>query len=143
MMGSSEDGDGKGANKYGVTGMTDGPGSVSTLILVVVRSTERGGGKLLLPEEDKLSDLDVDVAKGDDKGVDGDDEGAAEARAAAKRMRTAADHMDMERAHPVAPLWKTGKGMDCNGGNRKEELYGSVTGTLLLPFKLEVRGQTD
>jgi hypothetical protein len=41
-MGGSEDGDGKGKKGYGVTGMIDGPGSVSTLILVVVRSTEEG-----------------------------------------------------------------------------------------------------
>jgi hypothetical protein len=41
-MGGSEDGDGKGTKGYGVTGMIDGPGSVSTLILVVVRSTEEG-----------------------------------------------------------------------------------------------------
>jgi len=35
-MGGSEDGDGNGTKGYGVTGMTDGPGSVSMLILVVV-----------------------------------------------------------------------------------------------------------
>jgi hypothetical protein len=111
-MGGSEDGDGKGAKRYGVTGMTDGPDSVSTLILVVV-STEEGGDELLFPEEDKLDRLDVDDGEVD-KGVDGDNdgpecvddkdecdekedevegEGAAEARAAAKRMKTAADHM--------------------------------------------------
>ena len=64
-MGGSEDGDGKGAKGYGVTGMIDGPGSVSTLILVVVRSTEEGRGELLLPEEDKLAGLDVDVTEED------------------------------------------------------------------------------
>ena len=60
-MGGSEDGDGKGAKGYGVTGMIDGPGSVSTLRLVVVRGTEEGRGEILLPEEDKLAGLDVDV----------------------------------------------------------------------------------
>lgn len=62
-MGGSEDGDGKGAKVYGVTGMIDGPGSVSTLMLVVVGSTEEGGGELLLPEENKLVELDVDVTE--------------------------------------------------------------------------------
>jgi hypothetical protein len=108
-MGGSEDGDGKGTKRYGVTGMEEGPGSVSTLILVVV-SAEEGGGELelLLPEEDRLGRLDVDDDEVD-KGVDGDDdkdeydekedevggEGAAEARAAARRMRTAEGHMDV------------------------------------------------
>jgi hypothetical protein len=118
-MGGSEDGDGKGAKEYGVTGMIDGPGSVSTLILVVVRSTEEGGGEILLPE-DKLVGLDVDVREEDkdcgervgggrDKGVCGDDDGdvlgcvngkedvgAAEARtAAARRTRMTEAHMDV------------------------------------------------
>jgi hypothetical protein len=57
-MGGSKDGDGKGAKRYGATGMVDGPGSVSTLILVVVGSTD--GGELLLPEEDELARLDGD-----------------------------------------------------------------------------------
>ena len=101
-MGGSEDGDGKGANGYGVTGMADGPGSMSTLILVVVRNTEESRGELLIPEEEKLGRLDVDVTEGDDKGSDGDDEGSAEARAVARRIRTAADHMDMEWGLSVA-----------------------------------------
>jgi hypothetical protein len=109
-MGGSDDGDGNGAKGYGVTGTIDGPGSVSTLMLVVVRSTEEeGGGELLLPEEDTLVGLDVEVREEDkdcgvrvdgdwDKGVcggdDGDvlgsvngkeDGGAAEARTAAVR----------------------------------------------------------
>jgi hypothetical protein len=101
-MGGSEDGDGKGAKGYGVTGMIDGPDSVITLILVVV--TEEDGGGLLLPEEDKLAELDVDVTEeendcdelvdgGRDKGVGGDDnddggkknEGTTDARTAAAR----------------------------------------------------------
>jgi hypothetical protein len=122
-MGGPEDGDGKGAKAYGVAGMTDGPGSVSTLMLVVV------GGELLLLEDDELAELDVDVTAGDndcggrvdsegDKGVDGDDddapdgkgegdedgverEGAAEARAAARRMRRAEDHIDVQWEHPA------------------------------------------
>ena len=102
-MGGPEDGDGKGAKGYGVTGMVDGPGSVSTE---------------LLPEEDKLVGLDVGVREEDkdcgervdcgrDKGVctdnDGDvlgsvngeeDGGAAETRAAAaKRTRMTEAHM--------------------------------------------------
>ena len=101
-MGGSEDGDGKGANRYGVTGMADGPGSVSTLILVIVRNTEESRGELLIPEEDKLGKLDVDVTEGDDEGLDGDDEGSAEARAVARKIRTAADHMDMEWGPSVA-----------------------------------------
>jgi hypothetical protein len=63
--------------------MIDGPGSVSTLILVVVR-TEEGVDELLLPEKDKLARLDVGTTEGDDdcggrvdgerdKGVDGED----------------------------------------------------------------------
>ena len=82
-MGGSEDGEGNGEKVYRVIGMTDGPGSVSTLILVVVR-TEEGVDELLLPEKDKLVGLDVGVTEGDDdcggrvdgerdKGVDGDD----------------------------------------------------------------------
>jgi hypothetical protein len=137
-MGGSEDGDGKGAKGYGVTGMIDGPGSVSTLILVVVRRTEEGRGELLLPEEDKLAGLDVDVTEeenecgervggGLDKGVecndDGDapgcvdgkeDEGAGEARtAAARRTRMAKAHMDVQWGQPVDQLDQlgmTGKG---------------------------------
>jgi hypothetical protein len=100
--------------------MTDGPGSVSTVVLV-------------LPE-DKLAELDVDVTEGDndcgervdgkrDKGVgsdkyDGDDapkgvankiegnrkedvdktdsESAAEARAAIRRVGMAEDRMDVQ-----------------------------------------------
>jgi hypothetical protein len=65
-MGGPEDGEGKGAKRYGVTGMIEGPGSVSTLILVVVRGTEEGGGELLLPEEERLARLDVDVTEEDD-----------------------------------------------------------------------------
>ena len=114
--------------------MIDGPGSVSTLILVVVRSTEEGGGELLLPEEEILAGLDVDVTEEDndcggrvdggwDKGMDGDDdgdapgcvdgkedEGAGEVRtAAARRTRMAKAHIDVQWGHPVE-LGRTGKG---------------------------------
>jgi hypothetical protein len=113
-MGGSEDGDGKGTNAYGVTGMTDGLASVSTLILVVVEGAEGSRGEVLFPEYDKLVELDIDVTEGDkdcgervdgrrDKGVgkckgkeDEDkveNEGAAKARAAARSMSTADDHM--------------------------------------------------
>ena len=82
--GGSEDGDGKGEKAYRVTGTTDGPGSVSTLVL---------------------------VRTGDDYGesVDDDDvesEGVAEARAAARRMRTAEGHMGVE---PVDLIWEDGE----------------------------------
>jgi hypothetical protein len=116
-MGGSEDGDGKGAKGYGVTGMIDGPGSVSTLVLVVVRSTAEGGGTLLLPEEDILDvgvreddkDSGERVDGGRDKGactdndsdvlgsVNGkEDGGTAETRAAAaRRTRMTEAHMDV------------------------------------------------
>ena len=121
-MVGSEDGDGNGAKGYGVTGMIDGPDSVSTLILVlvVVRSTEEeGGGELPPPEEDILVGLDVDVREEDkdcgvcvdggrDKGVCGgndsdvlgcvdgkEDGGAAKTRtAAARRTMMTEAHMD-------------------------------------------------
>jgi hypothetical protein len=128
--------------------MIDGPGSVNTLILVVVRSTEEGGGELLLPEEDKLAGLDVDVTEEDDdcgervdggwdKGVGGDDdgdapecvdgkedEGAGEARtAAARRTRMAKVHMDVQWGYPMDQLGETGQGWDRKGENcRRKEL---------------------
>jgi hypothetical protein len=79
-MGGTEDGDGKGSKVYGVTGMTDGPGSVSTLILGVVRSTEEGRGELLFPKENGLAGLGI--------------EGMPDARAATMRARTAEVHMN-------------------------------------------------
>jgi hypothetical protein len=119
-IGGSEEGDGKGANGYEVTGMTDGPSSVSALIPRVV-STEGGRGGLLL-SEDELAGLDVDVTEvdndrsgrvacGDDgpAWVDDKDEGngkkdedkvdgecAAEARAATRRARTGMVHMNVK-----------------------------------------------
>ena len=39
-MGGCEDGEGKGKKGYGVVGMTDGPGCVSTLMLVPVVVSE-------------------------------------------------------------------------------------------------------
>ena len=57
----SDDGEWKGAKAYGVLGMTDGPGSVSTLILVVVEGAEEDVDELLLPEEDKLAGLDFGI----------------------------------------------------------------------------------
>jgi hypothetical protein len=129
-MGGSEDGDGKGAKVYVVTGMIDGPGCVSTLILAVVRSTEEGGGELLLPEEDISAGLDVDVTEEDndcgervnggrDKGagddddgdapgcVDGEDGGTAEARTAAtRRTKIAKARINVQWGHcgPVGPV---------------------------------------
>ena len=122
-MGGSDDGEGNGANAYRVIGMADGPGSVSTLILVIVR-TEEGVDALLLPEKDKLAALGVGVKEGGNDGrrVDGEcdkivvdgkeeckgedkdkwvSEGAAAARAATKRTRTAEDHINLQWGNPV------------------------------------------
>ena len=112
-IGGSDDGEGKGANAYGVLGMTDGPGSVSTLILVVVEGTEEDVDELLLPKADKLARLDVVVTK-KDEGVEkeGEDklegEVVASARAAARRTRTAGDHMDVNGG----TLWASWRGRE-------------------------------
>jgi len=67
-MGGCEEGEGKGTKMYGVVGMTDGPGCVSTLILVdvVVAGAEDGvleevsdgedEGEVTLTEWDELRD---------------------------------------------------------------------------------------
>lgn len=83
--------------------MTDGPGSVSTLILVV-RNTEVGGGTLLFPEENGLAELGIEGMTewvGDKGGGDGESdvdevesEGTADARAATMRVRMAKVHMN-------------------------------------------------
>ena len=88
--GGSEDGDGKGEKAYRVTGMTDGPVSVSTLVLV--RTGDDCGERV---------DGDGD---GDDDDVES--EGVAEAHAAARRMRTAEAHMDVG---PVDLIWEDGE----------------------------------
>jgi hypothetical protein len=114
----SDDGDGKGAKGCEVIGMIDGPGSVSTLVPKVV-STEGDRGELLFPEYE-LAGLDVDFTEVDDDfsgrlagGDDGPgwvndkDEGSgkededkmeedAETRAATRRAKMAADHMDVD-----------------------------------------------
>jgi hypothetical protein len=84
--------------------MTNGPGSVSTLILVVVGSTEVGRGELLFLEENEPDELCIegvpewfgDKGEGDgEKDVDKlENEGTADARAAAKRVRRAEVHMN-------------------------------------------------
>ena len=84
--------------------MTDGPGSVCTLILVVVRSTEVGRGELLFPEENKPAELGIDGVPewfGDKGEGDGEkvidkleSEGTANARVATKRVRRAEVHMN-------------------------------------------------
>ena len=89
--------------------MADGPGSVSTLILVVVEGTEEDVDEMLLAEEDKLAGLDVGVTDDDDDDRGGG-EGAAVALAAARRMRTAENHMDVEWGHPVDQLGRIRKG---------------------------------
>jgi hypothetical protein len=78
--------------------MTDGPGSVSTLILVVGRDT--AGGRI--PENNGLSEFGGvaewvgDKDEGDDENVikKVEDEGTADARAATMRVRTAEVHMN-------------------------------------------------
>ncbi|KAH9988724.1 hypothetical protein BJV77DRAFT_1133659 [Russula vinacea] len=112
-MGGSEDGDGKGANGYGVTGMADGP--------------EESRGELLIPEEDKLGKLDVDVTEGDDKGLDGEDEGSAEARAAARRMRTRRTTWIWSGGFCGLVGRELGKGLGSQGESLKGELYRSAT----------------
>ena len=92
--GGSKDGDGKGEKAYRVTGMTDGPGSVSTPVLV--RTGDDCGERV-----DGDGDGDGD---GDD--VDVESEGVAEARAAARRMKTAEGHMGVE---PVDLIWEDGE----------------------------------
>lgn len=123
--------------------MIDGPGSVSTLILVVARGTEEDGDEVLLPEEE-LARLNVDVTEGDgerDKEVEGDDgerngmedkdkvedEGAADALATARRMKTVEGHMDVMWGRPVDQLGRTGKRLDNQAENQKEELYRLAT----------------
>jgi hypothetical protein len=122
-IGGCEDGEGKGTKGYGVVGMTDGPGCVSTLMLVVVvvrdaeeevlgeeEGEDEGEGEVvLLPDWDELG-CEVDkkgecvegVAGG--KWEDGDDnapgcfacedEGeAAKARPVARRTSKTKDRM--------------------------------------------------
>jgi hypothetical protein len=86
--------------------MTDGPGSVSTLILilVVVGGTKEGRGEVLFPEKLELGGLGTEGVpewvggKGEgsgEKGVDKvESEGTADARAATMRVRTAEVHMN-------------------------------------------------
>jgi hypothetical protein len=103
-MGGTEDGEGKGSKAYGVAGMADGPGSVSTLILVVVGNTEVGRGELLFPEENEPAELGIEGVpewfgnKGEGDGENDVDkaesEGTADARAATMRVRRAEVHMD-------------------------------------------------
>ncbi len=114
--------------------MTDGPGSVSTLILVVVRGPEEGRGELLLPEGNRLAGLDiedvpkcvVDKGEGDSEEDVGkvENEGTAEAGAATTRLtrlNMAKAHMNVWWLGPVNQLGGTGKGK-----NRRNELYRSV-----------------
>ena len=98
----------------------DGPASVNISTLGIVTSTGEGRRELLLPKEDKLGGLDVDVTEVDNKGVGSDDdalewvgdkgkgngnddedkvesEGTAKARAETRRMREADDRMDVRQ----------------------------------------------
>ncbi len=67
-MGGPQDDDGKGSNAYEVAGIREGSNPVSTLILVVVETTEGDRGELLLPDEEKPVGLGVEVADGDNDG---------------------------------------------------------------------------
>lgn len=67
-----------------MTGMKDGPGSVSTLILVVVRSTEE-----VRDDDNGEGDWDEDVDKVDK-------EGTPDARTETTRVRTADVHMNAQ-----------------------------------------------
>jgi hypothetical protein len=80
--------------------MTDGPDSVSTLILVAVRGTEEGR----FPENNGSSEFGIegvpewvgDKDEGDgEKGIGKvESEGTADARAATMRVKTAEVHMN-------------------------------------------------
>lgn len=81
-MGGSDEGEGKGTKAYGVVAMVDGPGSVSTLMLVDVdvvagaedELLEGEDDVLLLLERDELAGLEVDVKEGnDDEGSESDE----------------------------------------------------------------------
>ena len=86
-----------------MTGITDGPGSVRTLILVVVGNT---GGKyeVLFPEENGLAELGIEGVPEwvGDKGEGGgetdvdeaESEGTASALAATMRVRIVEVHMN-------------------------------------------------
>jgi hypothetical protein len=50
--------------------MADGPGSVRTLILVVVEGAEEDVDELLLPDKDKLAGLGVGVTEEDNEGIE-------------------------------------------------------------------------
>ena len=84
--------------------MTDGPGSVGTLIPIVVGNTEEVKDEMLFPEENGLAELGIegmpdwvgDKGEGDEeKGVDKvESEGTADALAATMRQRIAEVHMN-------------------------------------------------
>ena len=85
--------------------MIDGPGSVSTpVILVLVKSTEEGRGELSFPAENEPAKLGIEGVpkwvgdKGEGNGGEDVDkvesEGTAETRAATTRVRMAEVHMN-------------------------------------------------
>lgn len=75
-MGGPEEGEGRGTKAYGVTGMTDGPPWVSTLVV----DTD---------DEGEVLEWEVD---------DDEFEGAAKARPAPRRTRRMGSRMDRKRA---------------------------------------------
>ena len=61
-MGGCEEGEGKGTKLYGVVGMTDSPGCVSTLILVdVVVAGAEDGALEVSDDEDKGEAIELEV----------------------------------------------------------------------------------
>ena len=122
MTGGSEDGDGMGEKAYRVTGMTDSPGSASTLVLV--RTGNESGERV----------------DGDDDDVES--EGVAEARAAARRMMTAESHMDVE---PADLIWENGEraGLSQPGQPKRRIRSGRKSFVYRSAVRLEVRGEAE
>ena len=120
--GGSEDGDGKGEKAYRVTGMTDGPGSVSTVVLV------------------KTGDDCGESVDSDGEDDDVESEGVAEARAAARRMRTTEGHMGVE---PVDLIWEDGEGAGLSqpGQPKGRIRSGRKSFVEQSAVRLEVRGE--
>ena len=104
------------------TGMTDGPGSVSAPVLA-----RRGDG---CNESVGVDDDDDDVKS----------EGVAEARAAARRMRTAEGYMDVE---PVDLIWENGEraGLSQPGQPKRRIRSGRKSFVNRSAVRLEVRGE--
>ena len=128
-MGGCEEGEGKGTKMYGVVGMTDGPGCVSTLMLVdvVVAGAEDGvleevsddedEGEVKLPEWDELRDelewdngCDRDDTPGWAEGEDeGDEDGDDVAKVYPAPRRTSKTDCSMDVLRCGGDYGRTGK----------------------------------